>query len=864
MNNYPQASTLGTSAPAISVRAEPILRFASLVLGLGLAVLLIQQYRLENRTLFYIAALAAAGFAVHALLPLAYRLLFFVSLSFAGFALAFTLSDAAWLIGIGLTLIGLCHVPVRFWLRVTLVVVAGIALSLARARAIPTPVGNAVWPILGSIFMFRMALYLHAMKHNELDPSFARTLAYFFMLPNVAFALFPVIDYATFRRNYFDEDAWSIYETGLRWIVRGLVQLLLYRLIYLNFSLDASEVHGLGDLMQFVVTTFLLYLRVSGQFHLVVGLLHLFGFRLPETHHLYYLSASFTDFWRRINIYWKDFMMKLVYYPSFFGLRRFGNRRAIVLATATVFVTTWLLHSYQWFWLRGGFPITVPDTLFWGILGVAMVLASLKESDRGRRRVVGKPGWSLRLGLRTVGMFCVLATLWSLWSTESVVQWIWMWRSAAVASPREVATLVVLLVLGVAITGWPWGVHSLRGNSRVPLYRNPTLRSLATLLTLLVLSVPAVQQMLPARARELLVSLQNPGLNSTDAALRVRGYYEQLDQRGALNGQALWQDVAQKPSSWTELSTDNLLEAQPGFLITLLKPSYHFVWNGHPTSTNRWGMRDREYALQKAPGTFRIAVLGPSLTMGNGVDDSQVYDNVLEDRLAREPISPATHVEVLNFGVNGYALPQQVALLEERVLRFKPDVVLFTESPYFRDGIARFLQRLLWEGRPVPYPELQELLAKKGLYPMDTTGIAVPFAVVRKVAGAAGIDSRMSWDESRSRIQSVSLDVARWATERMAREVRASGGIPVMLAITPADPLPRNADALLRVAAEHQILAFDLLHLYDGLDLSAIRVAPWDNHPNATGHRMIADALYAQLRQHAAALRLSAVASSSR
>jgi len=64
--------------------------------------------------------------------------------------------------------------------------------------------------------------------------------------------------------------------------------------------------------------------------------------------------------------------------------------------------------------------------------------------------IVGKPGWSLRLGLRTVGMFCVLATLWSLWSTESVVQWIWMWRSAAVASPREVATLVVLLVLGVA------------------------------------------------------------------------------------------------------------------------------------------------------------------------------------------------------------------------------------------------------------------------------------------------------------------------------------------------------------------------------------------------------------------------------
>ena len=79
--------------------------------------------------------------------------------------------------------------------------------------------------------------------------------------------------------------------------------------------------------MQFLLATFLLYLRVSGQFHLIVGVLHLFGFRLPETHHLYFLASSFTDFWRRINIYWKDFMMKLVYYPSFFRLQRLGTTR---------------------------------------------------------------------------------------------------------------------------------------------------------------------------------------------------------------------------------------------------------------------------------------------------------------------------------------------------------------------------------------------------------------------------------------------------------------------------------------------------------------------------------------------------------
>lgn len=846
-----------TPARPIGLRLEAVLRFAMLLAGLGLALLVIQQFHLENRTFFYVAALATGGFAVHALLPLVYRLPFFVALSVAGFALAFSMADAAWLIGIGLVLIGLCHLPVRFSLRVILIALVGTVLAFARLRVIATPIGGAVWPILGSIFMFRLALYLHAIKHGEVEPNVARTLAYFFMLPNISFALFPVVDYSTFRRNYYDQDAWSIYETGLSWIVRGLFQLLLYRLVYLNFALEPSEVLRLGDLVQYVVTTFLLYLRVSGQFHLIIGILCLFGFRLPETHHLYFLSSSFTDFWRRINIYWKDFMMKLVYYPSFFRLRRGGNRRAIVLATAAVFAVTWLLHSYQWFWLRGGFPLTAPDVLFWGILGAFMIYTSLSESARGRTRVTDKRKWNVRLGLRTVAMFCILAILWSLWSAESTVEWIWMWRAGTVVSASEIAILIALVIAGVALAGWPWGAPTLRSDDRIPLYQNQTVRALAILGFLLLISQPAVREMAPSPVRGLVASLQNSGLSSSDAALRVRGYYEQLDQRGAINGQALWQEMGQKPSTWTELGNDNMLQTHHDFLITSLKPSYSFVWNGKLTSTNSWGMRDREYSLAKPAGTFRIAILGPSLTMGNGVNDSEVFDNLLEQRIASEPIGSRRHVEVMNFGVNGYALPQQLALLENQVFRFKPDVVILSESPFFRDGIARFLQRTLWDGNPIPYPELQSILASRGLYPLDTTGVAIPFSWVRRVAGLAGIDSRMTWHESRARIQAASLDVARWATKRMAAEIRADGAVPVLLAITPADPLPRYPDRWVEdFGRDARMIPLNLQHLYDGQDLSTLRVAPWDNHPNAAGHRLLADALYNELRRHAGELGL--------
>src|SRR3546814_7915795 len=112
-------------------------------------------------------------------------------------------------------------------------------------------------------------------------------------------------------------------------MVRGILHLILYRIIYYYWTIGPAEVIDPDTLTQYLVTNFLLYLRISGDFHLITGMLHLFGFNLTPTHHHYCLSSSFTDFWRRINIYWKDFMMKIFYYQLFFKLRRYGDVPAI-------------------------------------------------------------------------------------------------------------------------------------------------------------------------------------------------------------------------------------------------------------------------------------------------------------------------------------------------------------------------------------------------------------------------------------------------------------------------------------------------------------------------------------------------------
>jgi hypothetical protein len=92
------------------------------------------------------------------------------------------------------------------------------------------------------------------------------------------------------------------------------------------------------------------------------------------------------------------------------------------MATVLVFVTTWFLHAYQWFWLRGEFLMTWPDTLFWGILGALVTINLLME----RRRPARTAGvWRKRLEpVRTFGTFALIVTLWSLWNAPSVPEWL--------------------------------------------------------------------------------------------------------------------------------------------------------------------------------------------------------------------------------------------------------------------------------------------------------------------------------------------------------------------------------------------------------------------------------------------------------
>lgn len=92
-----------------------------------------------------------------------------------------------------------------------------------------------------------------------------------------------------------------------------------------------------------------------------------------------------------------------------------------------------------------------------------------------------------------------------------------------------------------------------------------------------------------------------------------------------------------------------------------------------PVKINSHGLRDREFAYEKPPGTYRILVLGDSQTFGFGVHAEESYPKVLERILRKEARQP---VEVINTGVPGSGTAHQLFFLEHQGWKYQPDLVV--------------------------------------------------------------------------------------------------------------------------------------------------------------------------------------------
>ncbi len=91
---------------------------------------------------------------------------------------------------------------------------------------------------------------------------------------------------------------------------------------------------------------------------------------------------------------------------------------------------------------------------------------------------------------------------------------------------------------------------------------------------------------------------------------------------------------------------------------------------------NNDGIRNaRDIPIEKPDNTYRIEVIGDSLAYGFGLYPPQTFASRLEEMLASS--SGALTYEVLNLGVLGYNIEQIMTRLEEKGLKYQPDMVVY-------------------------------------------------------------------------------------------------------------------------------------------------------------------------------------------
>jgi len=134
-------------------------------------------------------------------------------------------------------------------------------------------------------------------------------------------------------------------------------------------------------------------------------------------------------------------------------------------------------------------------------------------------------------------------------------------------------------------------------------------------------------------------------------------------------------------------------------------------------ASNSLGFRDREHAVAKPAGVYRIVVLGDSIAAGLHVERNEdVFPPILERLL----VQGGLRAEVINLAVSGYNTQQEVEMLREKGLQYHPDLVVVAYTMSSREHLDGDILKTLLEAEErqggVSSARVSSWLVKSALY----------------------------------------------------------------------------------------------------------------------------------------------------
>jgi lysophospholipase L1-like esterase len=305
--------------------------------------------------------------------------------------------------------------------------------------------------------------------------------------------------------------------------------------------------------------------------------------------------------------------------------------------------------------------------------------------------------------------------------------------------------------------------------------------------------------------------------------------------------------------------TPGLFVETPSEIEWAGRPDARGLFGGVPVAFNHFGLRDRERSMKRTPGAIRILALGDSVTFGLGVATEEAFPRVTENLLNAARPDGLASVEVLNFGVPGYNTLHELAQLRALGLAFEPDLVVV--GFLYNDLEISGPQRLRLERGSTPEQPGGASFArriKSGLnagitvlkkHSLFVAWITPRLGLVLRPLGIKGlgqvgeikdqfVDANPDW----RRVRAALLEMKRLCEARGIQLVVMI--IPAMARFTDSGyPIKEYHEAVAAFCRAHSIGYLDLLPAFWGQDGTRLWISLTDGHPDARGHRIMAQAL---------------------
>lgn len=255
---------------------------------------------------------------------------------------------------------------------------------------------------------------------------------------------------------------------------------------------------------------------------------------------------------------------------------------------------------------------------------------------------------------------------------------------------------------------------------------------------------------------------------------------------------------------------------------TELIPGTRAMFRGHEVLVGSHGWRTRETPQAKPAHLYRVLVVGDSVAFGWGVAESDCFPRVLERLLAEYPPPEGFEsVEVINAGVPGAGLADIFLSLKQSGLAYEPDLVLMT---------------LVGNDVPWRLDDLDERSIQGTLLPSWVRGFDLGRILQVVIDNLSGIELPSDYEVGRD-FNAEGLAEVDQALRRLALLCE---GTRLVLVDTIGEP---GDIGLSQIVASCARLGLPRIKAYLSLEnyLETYALSAYDPHPNARGHRDIAE-----------------------